>query len=67
MVLRARRARKAGRVKRAIVRGPRNFEPRTLNFESRLSRTTCSARPQFTNDEKRNHIARSEFKSAYWL
>jgi len=36
---------------RSEVRGCRTFEPRTSNFVSRLSRTSCLSRSQLTNDE----------------
>ena len=36
---------------RSEVRGFRNFEPGTSNFESRLSRTSCLSRSRFTSDE----------------
>jgi hypothetical protein len=68
LVSRARLAGKAERVRLATVRGPKsealgflNFEPRTLNIESRLSRTSCLSRACFTRKDGESAIGAEAF------
>jgi hypothetical protein len=43
------------------VRGFRNFEPRTSNFASCLSRTACSSRSRFTRKSRAYTLAAEAF------